>query len=169
MATTTTHLTYGSPVSLGVKRRVSSKYKIRNGFSYPLIEPLPLPNPDGPPPTLQKTKTQRGYFSKAYGLNLVRNNLRQLLLCEKGTRIMLPDYGLGLNKYLFEPLDETTFYLIKNEILTTLAKYFSIASVLSLRVFGNPIEQDQHQLIIQLTLQLNDESLEVFDTEVTIG
>ena len=82
---------------------------------------------------------------------------------------MLPEYGISLNKFLFEPLDETTFFLVKNEILVTLAKYFSKVSVLNLGVLGNPRAGEENQLIIRLTLQLLDASREIFDTEVTIG
>ena len=82
---------------------------------------------------------------------------------------MLPSYGLSLNKYLFEPLDETTFFLIKNDILRTLETFFSIVKVINLKVFANPRDDQQHQLIVSLTLQLLDESLELFDVEVKLG
>ena len=70
---------------------------------------------------------------------------------------------------LFEPLDETTFFLIKNSILSTLATYFSIVQVINIKVFGNPRPEKGDQLIVKLTLQLLDESLDIFDVEVTLG
>ena len=79
---------------------------------------------------------------------------------------MLPDYGISLQKYLFEPLDETTYFLIRNEVLQTLRKYFSIVNVIKLGIFAD--EFIDHQLIIRLTLQLMDESLDIFDVEVKI-
>ena len=82
---------------------------------------------------------------------------------------MLPDYGMSLDRYLFEPLDETTFFLIKNDILTTLATYFSIVKVLNIKAFASPRIQDAHQLIVSLTLQILDQSLDIFDVEVTLG
>ena len=81
---------------------------------------------------------------------------------------MLPKYGLSLKKYIFEPLDETTFYLIKNDILKTLQAYFSIVNVISLSVFSSALEADRSELIIKLTLQIMDESLDIFDAEVTV-
>ena len=165
MAITTTHNTYGAPVSLNVKRAVASKYKKKMGFAYPLAGSFKTVT--GRPAILQNNKGPGGYFSKSYGLDLIRNNLRQLLLCQKGERIMLPDYGISLQKYLFEPLDETTYFLIRNEVLQTLRKYFSIVNVIKLGIFAD--EFIDHQLIIRLTLQLMDESLDIFDVEVTIG
>jgi len=169
MATTTEHNLYGTNVSLSVKRVASSKYKKKSGFVYPLIGKFDTVTGGA----LQKNTSQKGYFNTAYGVNLIRNNLRQLILCEKGSRIMLPDYGLSLNKYLFEPLDETTYYLIKNDILKTLHTYFSIVKVISLRVFSdlnnNSRSPEKNELLITLTLQLLDESLDIFDVQVNIG
>ena len=82
---------------------------------------------------------------------------------------MIPNYGISLQKYLFEPLDETTYYLMKNEILKTLEQYFSIVNVISLSVFSTPIEQVRNELVIKLTLQVLDESLDIFDVEVTLA
>jgi len=165
MATTTEHNLYGTDVSLSVKRVTSSKYKKKSGFVYPLIGKFETVTGGA----LQKNTSQKGYFNKAYGVNLIRNNLRQLILCEKGSRVMLPNYGLSLDKYLFEPLDETTYYLIKNDILRTLNTYFSIVNVISLGVFANTTKAVENQLIIRLTLQLMDESLDIFDVQVNIG
>ena len=169
MAITTEHNLYGTNVSLSVKRVVSSKYKKKNGFAYPLIGKFETVTGGA----LQKNTSQKGYFNTAYGVSLIRNNLRQLILCEKGSRIMLPDYGLSLQKYLFEPLDETTYFLIKNDILRTLRTYFSMVNVISLRVLSN-LQNDmrspeKNQLLVTLTLQLMDESLDIFDVQVNIG
>jgi len=167
MATTTTHNKYGVPITSQVSRAVSSKVKQRIGSNYPLTYLIPEPN--AVTGVLQARSTQAPYFNKATGLSLIKNNLRQLLLTEKGERIMLPDYGLSLKKYLFEPLDEMTFFLLKTDILKTLNKYFSIAHVISLSVFSNEKQAENHEILISLTLQLMDESLEMFDVEVTLG
>jgi len=164
MAITTTHNTYGASVSLNVKRAVTSKYKKKMGLAYPLAGTFKTVT--GQPPALQNNKGPGGYFSKSYGLDLVRNNLRQLFLCQRGERVMLPDYGISLQKYLFEPMDETTYFLMRNEVLRTLKKYFNIVNVIKLGIFEK--EGVNHQLIVRLTLQLLDESLDIFDVEVKI-
>ena len=80
---------------------------------------------------------------------------------------MLPSYGGSLNRYLFEPLDETTFFLVKNDVLETLSTYFSSVKVISLRVFSKS-QTERNDLNVSLTLQLLDESLDIFDVEVKI-
>ena len=167
MATTTTHNIYGAPVSIGVKQASEAKFRKKMGFTYPLTGSFKTVT--GVPQALQNNVSEGGYFSKAYGVSLIKNNLRQLLLCEKGERIMLPNYGLSLQRYLFEPLDETTYELIKSDILKTLKKFFSIVQVVSLKVFSNAAQAERSQIYVSLTLQLMDESLDIFDVEVTIG
>jgi|TARA_R110002074_G_scaffold21968_3_gene67681 phage baseplate assembly protein W len=167
MAVTTTHNTYGAQTSISVQKVAASKFKKRSGFVYPLTGTFK--SVTGAPPALQNNVSEGGYFSKSYGVNLIRNNLRQLLLCEKGERVMLPDYGLSLQRYIFEPLDETTYELIKLDVLRTLKKYFNIVQVVSLSVFSSPIQTNRSELSVKLTLQLLDESLDIFDVEVTIA
>jgi phage baseplate assembly protein W len=167
MATTTTTNLYGAEPSISVKRKTRSNYKKRLGFCYPLIGKFKTVT--GVPPSLRNNVSQGAYFTGESGVALIRNNLRQLLLCNKGERVMLPDYGLNLERYLFEPLDQTTFYLVKQDILQTLNKYFSSVNVITLSVYSNPREADRSQLYVSLTLQLLDQSLDIFDVEVTIG
>tara|TARA_R110002153_G_scaffold187817_7_gene340780 strand:+ start:615 stop:1118 length:504 start_codon:yes stop_codon:yes gene_type:complete len=166
MAVTTTHNTYGATLSLAVKKVAISKHKRRSGLSYPITGSFSKVT--GSPAVLQNNSSEGDYFSKSYGVELIRNNLRQLLLCEKGERIMLPDYGMSLKKYVFEPLDETTYFLIRNDILKTLNKYFNIVKVLNLKVFSNELQSNRSELMVNLTLQLLDESLDVFDVEVGV-
>ena len=166
MATTTTHDIFGVPATLSVKKSISSQRKRRAGFSYPLIEPLQNTVPPGVPP---KNTSQSNYFNQAYGIELIRNNLRQLLLTQKGERVMLPDFGLDLRRYVFEPLDETTFNLIKRDILLTISTYFSIAKPLVLKVSSDDTDAENGILRVSLTLQLLDESLDIFDVEVRLG
>jgi len=165
MAFTTEQNKYGTNNSLTVERKISSQIKQRCGLDYPLTGNL---NSVTGSVNANTNISKSSYFSKATGVNLIKNNLRQLLLCEKGERVMLPDYGLSLKKYLFEPLDETTYFLIRQDILETLAKYFSSVRVLSLTVLSNSLQRDRSELYISLTLQLLDQSLDIFDLEVTV-
>ena len=167
MAITTTHNTYGAETSLAIKRGISSKVTRRRGFVYPCVGTLP--NVTGMATGLQNASTQGAYFTGTTGIPLIKNNLRQLLLCEKGERIMLPDYGLSLKKYIFEPLDETTYFLMRTDILRTIDKYFKSVNVIKLGIYADELQRDRNEILVSLTLQLLDESLEIFNVEVEIG
>jgi len=163
MASTLTTNQYGAALPLIPERGVSSKYKVRYGVQWPWAQRA---NQVVPTEYLSNSN-QAGYVSKAAGLSLIKNNVHQLLSTQLGQRVMLADYGINLTKFLFEPVDETTFMLIREEIYATLAKYFSTLNILSLKVFSPA--PGYSAIIIQLTLQLFDESLEAFDIGVKIG
>ena len=49
---------------------------------------------------------ETGYFEQAFSsFEQAKANLRNLLLTKQGERIMQPDFGTGLEKLLFEPMD----------------------------------------------------------------
>lgn len=163
MASTHTTNTYGAAIPLIPKATVSSKYKVRTGVQWPWAQ-----GKRGPIATETiSDSNEAGYVSKATGLSLIKNNVHQLLSTKLGERLMLSNYGINLDKFLFEPMDETTFMLVREEILTTLSTHFSTLNVLRLKVFSPPTHNSI--LFIELTLQLFDESLEAFDIGVQIG
>ena len=166
MATTTTHETFGAPVILEIQRSIASKTARRKGLLYPLVGKFASVTTDS---VIQGSTNQGGYFTGTQGIALIKNNLRQLLLCEKGERIMLPDYGLSLKKYIFEPLDETTYFLMRTDILRTIRKYFKSVNVIKLGIYADEERRDRNELLVSLTLQLLDETLEIFNVEVEIG
>ena len=112
-----------------------------------------------------------GYFKKISGVKMIRAAVRQLLLTERGERVMLPEYGCNLRKFLFSPLDENTFTGIKEEIRTSFNRYISGASIVKLAVFptGDTGPAGGNSLQIILTIKLTSDEVEVFDVEATIG
>lgn len=116
------------------------------------------------------TTTDGGFFKRESGINLVKDAVKQLLLVERGERVMLPGFGCNLRKFMFQPLDESTFEAIKQEILFSFNKYIVGAKILKLSVlpFGPIGPAGGNSLKIILVLQLLEEDLTVFDIEVQI-
>lgn len=112
-----------------------------------------------------------GYFKKISGVKMVRAAIRQLLLTERGERVMLPEFGCNLRKFLFSPLDENTFTAIKDEIRTSFQRYIVGASIVKLAVFptGDTGPSGGNSLQIILTIKLDTEQTQVFDVEAKIG
>lgn len=114
---------------------------------------------------------KRGYFSKTQGVELVRSNLKQLLGTERGERVMLPNFGVSLRKYLFEPLDQTTFQSIQSEILTSIANYLPTVKVRKLSVVNS--EDIGYQgvpgLVITLVAELKESENNLIELTVKIG
>lgn len=154
MAANTTTNIYGKIQERYTVEAVQSKKKEIYGLQFPLGS-----SPNG------------GIFSKSSGIQMIKNSVQQLLLTERGERIMLPNYGCNLRKYLFQPLDETTFQGIRNEIETSFRNYIVGARIAKLSVFptGDAGPAGGNSLQVVLTLKLDTADLEVFDVGVTIS
>ena len=48
--------------------------------------------------------------------HMIRQNFKMLLLTSPGERVMEPDFGVGLKKYLFESFTDSTFAKIERNI-----------------------------------------------------
>ena len=61
--------------------------------------------------------------------SLVKQNFKMLLLTDRGERVMEPNYGVGLKKYLFENFDQSTFSRIETDILEQVSIYMPIVAI----------------------------------------
>lgn len=50
----------------------------------------------------------------------IQEAIQIILLTKKGERVMLPDFGCGLNEYVFETMDYTTTVMMEQEIQSAL-------------------------------------------------
>jgi len=144
---------YGTPIDIPSKNyTVVHKEKI-NGLVFPV-----------------GSSSGRGYFQKQSGVKLVKNNLQQLLRTERGERVMLPDFGISLKKYLFEPLDEELFKSIQEEIIISITKYMSNVRILRLSV--TPMEKygisGSQALLVSLVMKIKEPEEAVFESKETI-
>jgi phage baseplate assembly protein W len=57
------------------------------------------------------------------GAELVRQSIRLVLGTRRGTRTMRPDFGAGLEDFLFEPVSTTTAALIRHRVETALVRW----------------------------------------------
>jgi hypothetical protein len=105
-----------------------------------------------------------GYFTKSTGVELVKNNLKQLLLTERGERVMLPNFGTGLKKYLMEQMDETLFQLIKSEIIDSINRYARDVELIKIQV----LPKNGNYLSIKLFCKINEPSNTSFNLLVEI-
>jgi len=144
---------YGTHILPQIEHLITSKTNRLFGLGFPLGKDLPGLS-----------------FSKKSGLELVRANIKQLLMTNKGERVMLPDFGLGLRRYLFQPLDEELFENIKLNILSGIAKYMPQVNILKLSIINSEDInlQGVPGLIIKLVVQLRENSNIIFDTVVEI-
>jgi phage baseplate assembly protein W len=53
----------------------------------------------------------------------IKQSVKIILLTRKGERIMNPEFGTNLKRYLFEPINQTVREIIKTEVINTLYQW----------------------------------------------
>jgi uncharacterized protein len=81
----------------------------------------------------------------------VKSNLLHLLLTKKGARLYKPDFGCDLYQYIFDPMDNQTFDLIKNEIVTAIQ-----SNIQGINIDNIEMTTDSHALNLQINYSYND-------------
>ena len=81
-------------------------------------------------------------------LDVVKQNLKTLILTDRGERIMLPEFGVGLKKFLFENFNQTTKMQIQSEVTTQVRRYMPFISIDSVDVLEDPA--NLNNLIVQI-------------------
>ena len=138
---------YGKVLADKARKEITLKDPVVQGFKYPIV-----PN------------SGRGYFSKATGMDLMKNMIKSFIRTNRGERFMLPDYGADLRKYIMEPLDQATFKLIRDEIESSVRKYLDVVQINKIQVF----ETRNSNLIVKLFAGLVDSESINFNVEVKI-
>jgi hypothetical protein len=79
-----------------------------------------------------------GRLAYSIGANNVRESIRVILTTDRQERIMLPEFGGGLTRYLFQPNTPATHRLIQESITQSLSKWEPRIELESVRVAADP-------------------------------
>ncbi len=96
----------------------------------------------------------------AYGLNktltqVAAQNLRMVILTSPGERMMFPEFGVGIRRYLFEQNTGATLGIIRSEIERQVSTYLPYLRILDLsidspEVIGSVVETDKSRVLIRI-------------------
>lgn len=81
---------------------------------------------------LQKDPADGYALNKDY-VDLVKQNLKMLLLTAPGERILIPEFGVGLRNYLFENNSNSTYSEIESKIRNQINFYMPFIEVVSVK------------------------------------
>mgnify|MGYP003148570360 CR=1 FL=1 len=73
--------------------------------------------------------------------DVVKQNLKMLVLTAPGERVMIPSYGVGLRNYLFEPRTELTKKNIESKILEQISLFMPFLKKVKIK-FDDTIDAD---------------------------
>ena len=66
---------------------------------------------------------RKGLFGVDSDIKLIEGNIIQILGTRKGERVMLPEFGSNIRKFIHEPLDHITCALLRVEIFDAIKRW----------------------------------------------
>jgi hypothetical protein len=128
------------------------------------------------------TKDPRGFLRTQSGVDQIKADLLTLLLTQPGERVMLPEFGTNLQKFIFEQNDNNLLEQVKEEIARAISLWEPRISVENIEVYNgsdvlssldsNDLKQDvPHILLIKIkfTNFENIQKVEELKLEVPLG
>ena len=83
----------------------------------------------------RKSNGVEGYFaSTSTTIEAVKNNIRNLVNTHEGERLMQPQLGINLRKYLFEQFSDEVVFSIQNDIVDTFKKWLPFVEIQDIQV-----------------------------------
>ena len=96
-------------------------------------------------------------------VSLVRQNLKMLIFTSPGEKVMMPEFGVGLRGYLFEPLTDLTKGDIDAKIREQVSRHLSYLEIDFIN-FSNIDEDLAVPNAIKITLSYTIVPLEMMDS-----
>jgi phage baseplate assembly protein W len=94
-----------------------------------------------------------GVFNKTYSTkDQIKSNLINLLLTNKGERILNPEFGADLTRLLFEPSDDDLYEKIRDQIFSSVSAYVPEVTLINIEVIPEP---DRYSIYLKIDYKLN--------------
>jgi len=95
-----------------------------------------------------------GRIKQAYYEDDIAESIRIIIWTNKGERVMRPDFGCGIEKYLFAGSDDTTLRLIESEIQDAIRKWEPRVHEVEVRVERDA--QNPEKLLIHVQYEVRN-------------
>lgn len=73
----------------------------------------------------------------------IEQAIKIILFTNRGERVMRPDFGAGLNEFIFEPLNQTTMQLVKTRVEESLIDWEPRIDAEQVSVTADPVERNR--------------------------
>ena len=101
------------------------------------------------------------FANKNKGQELARAQVSQILLTVPGERAMLPNFGVDIDRFLFEQITPALLQELKTEILQQIAGYAQNLEVVSYQSNVSEASNGANQLNIRLVVRQRDDDEEI--------
>lgn len=84
----------------------------------------------------------------------IRQAIRIILGTNRGERVMRPDFGTGLQDFVYEPLNTTTMRLVQNRVQEALTEWEPRIDVIGIDVKNDKTDREKCKLMININYQV---------------
>ena len=96
-----------------------------------------------------------GYFTTTKTtIDAIKNDIRLLLLTQRGERLFQPRLGMNIRQFLFEQITDETVVQIENDIVDTFQTWLPFVELKDIRVDIG--DQDKNQIKINITFNVRN-------------
>ena len=111
-------------------------------------------------PIARQTGDNQGYFATTKTtMDAVKNDIKLLLMTQRGERLFQPFLGMDIRRFLFEQITDDTGIEIENDIVETFQTWLPFVQLQDIKVdLGN---QDKNQIKINITFNIRNAPTEL--------
>ena len=108
-----------------------------------------------------------GYFaSTKTTMDAVKNDIKLLLMTQRGERLMQPNLGMNIRRFLFEQITDDTAIEIENDIVDTFETWLPFVQLQDINVDLG--DQDRNKIKINVTFNLRNVPTELQSVGVVL-
>ena len=121
---------------------------------------------------IRKSEGKEGYFaSTSTTIEAVKNNIRNLLNTHQGERLMQPNLGINLRKYLFSQLTPDIVIQVQNEISDTISTWLPFVEVRDIEVVtaddDTTVEKNTMKVSVLFNIKQSPNTLDSVQVSIT--
>lgn len=79
--------------------------------------------------------------------------IKIILFTNRGERVMRPEFGAGLNSFIFEPVNQTTIQLVRTRVEESLIDWEPRIDVEEVRVTTDPVERNRLNIEVKYRIR----------------
>ena len=111
-------------------------------------------------PISRQAGDQMGYFATTKTtIDAIKNDIRLLLLTQRGERLFQPFLGMNIRRFLFEQVTTDTAIQIENEIVDTFETWLPFVDLRDIDIDLG--EQDKNKIGINITFNITNAPTEL--------
>ncbi len=115
---------------------------------------------------LQPGTSDGNFATTKTTMDAVRNDIKLLLMTQKGERLMQPNLGMNIRRFLFEQITEDITVQIENDIVDTFATWLPFVELREINI--DKKDQDLNRLSIDIKFNIRNAPTELESVGVVL-